>query len=459
MRSETAGSSDRDLDVGTRVALRLGLVLVVSLVYFWSMAPDVMTDDSAEFQVRCPLVQATHAPGYPLLLMIGKTMSQLPLATVSWRLTLLSVVFGVAAVVVLYELLSLLLSSPWVAFATSLVFAVSHTFWMQSVLPEAYSLNALFHAVLLYLLARYERFRSERGAIVATVVFLVAFATGNHQVIVLMLPVYIVWIWWQGEWGFLTWRRTFGGAAAFVLGASIYLVLAVRMQSLAASVELATGGPARGLLFVFTPAQVLKRFLVCLGYHAYQFPLIGAAIGLGGWGWALRRRRGWWALTTAVWLITVGYAVNFDSSDVYVFYIPAYLVFAIWIGFGFDALYRLAGSRPVSAISLLMVSAVLLPPVVYLTTCSSLEKAGQKTLTQDKDLRYYFFPPKNRADWFGNRMRHLIRTAAPGGAILTDWNYYFTARYLCEIEHLRRDLRICDVTPSSGDDPKPVRTL
>lgn len=442
-----------------RARLRVLLVILVAILFVATMAPDVMTDDSAEFQVRCTLLQPTHPPGYPLLLLLGKAFSQLPLSTVAWRLTLMSVVFGIAAVVLLYDLLVLLLSSCWVAFCTALVFAVSHTFWMESLLPEAYSLNAFFNILILYLLARHERFGAERTAILLGVAYLVAFAAGNHQVIVLMTPFFALWVWRRGGPGVMTVRRFVGAMIVFAFGASIYLVLTMRMHAFWPSVDLALGGPSRGLLFKFTPEQVLKRFAVCLGYHGYQFPLIAGVVGIGGWFWMWRRRRAWWWLTTTLWLVTVAYALNFDSSDVYVFYIPAYIALAIWIGCGFDALYRSTGSRPVSAVSLLMVAAILLPPSFYWKAAEIVEESERLSFSRDKGERYYLYPPKQHAGWFGNRMRHLMRTAETGGAVLTDWNYYFTARYFQDIEHFRRDLAIRDVTRSGPDDNVNVETI
>lgn len=439
-----------------RQASRIALVLIVAAIYIATMARDVMTDDTAEFQVRCAWIEPTHPPGYPLLLLVGKVIAQLPLATVAWRLSLASVIFGIATVATLYELLLLLLRSSLAAFATALVFALSHTFWMQSLVAEAYSLNAFFHTSLLYLLARYERFPGERPQVAVGVLFLTGLAAGNHVVIVLMLPVYLLWFWWQSKRRMPRRGRLVGGALALALGLSIYLVLTVRMHSLASSVDLALGGPSRGLLFAFTPVQVARRLAVGLGYHAYQFPFVAGVVGIGGWLWALRRRRAWWALTSAIWLITVGYAVNFDSSDVYVFYIPAYIAFAIWVGFGFDALYRALGSRPLSWASAVMLCAVAIAPLTYWTTYRTIERAGVAKLSRDKGVRYYLFPPKNKAAWFGCRVRHLMKTATWRGALLVDWNYYFTARYLRDIEHLRSDLAVRDVTPAGPGDRRPA---
>lgn len=249
------------------------------------------------------------------------------------------------------------------------------------------------------------------------------------------------------------------GAAAFVAGASVYLVLAGRMGSLGGAIDLALGGESRGLMFAFSPAQVLQRFAVFLGYQAYQFPLIAGVVGLGGWLWALARRRDWWALTTAIWAVTVLHALNFDSSDVYVFYVPAHVMFAIWVGFGFRALYRAAGERRLSWASLVMVAAVALTPLFYWETYRALETRTAIVTSRDKGNRYYLFPPKQDAGWFANRIRHLLRTAAPGGAVLLDWNDVFTARYFQEIEEWRRDLRIVDVTPAGPGDPRARRAV
>ena len=72
-------------------------------------------------------------------------------------------------------------------------------------------------------------------------------------------------------------------------------------------------------------------------HFAYQFPGIGAIFILAGFIASFRLDKRWWILLLGIVLINTLYALNFHSSDIYVFHVPAYLVAAIWLGIGLDA--------------------------------------------------------------------------------------------------------------------------
>ena len=427
----------------------------VALLYGRGIPHGVMTDDSAEFQTLFVTLGRAHAPGYPLLLCLGKCFAMLPLGEIAWRGALLSAMAGIATVALVYRLTWRITGSTPSAAVAALALALSHTFWMQSLLPEAYALNALFLLILLYMMERARRDPGARGRAWLASALLTGLAFGNHQTLILFAPVGAAWFLWletRRREGRIGSRLALGAGAAAVcglLGMSVYVVLAVRMAalgfSLADAIALARGGDARDLVGVFGPGEILKRFMDFCFYLAYQFPgpaALLAVIGLGA-GW--RRDRPWTLVVLALALVTMAWGLNFDSSDIYVFYIPAYLSTALLVGMGFAWLLEVTRARRQLAwvAGALALAVVVCPPLIYTLSWSWTESRGA-VLSPNKGNLYYLWPPRRSADWMADNVRCLMEAAPPHSLFLSDWSNYHIAVYFQQIERFRRDLLVLD---------------
>jgi hypothetical protein len=222
----------------------------------------------------------------------------------------------------------------------------------------------------------------------------------------------------------------------------MFLILWLRFSSLPASPMMTqdmtplgfalwwmSGGPSQGLLFTFGPAALAKRFAMFAGYSLYQFPspaLLLAPLGL----YALwkRKRLAWIWMLCGVFFVNLAYALNFDSSDVYVFYVPCHVAVAAMAGFGAAWLARRyprnfrnkrRGRRSWTA---LVGACLLLPPVAYFATPKALNAAGL-VLSQNKGNRYYLWPPKRGELTLWNAQAEaLAKTLPDGSALLLNWN-------------------------------------
>ncbi len=82
-----------------RVPIAPALLGVGFFVLYWrTLAPDVVGHDAGEFQFVPAIFGIPHGTGYPLYLLVGKAWSWLPLGSVAWRMNLLSALFGAGAV-------------------------------------------------------------------------------------------------------------------------------------------------------------------------------------------------------------------------------------------------------------------------------------------------------------------------------------------------------------------------
>ncbi|MBD3162124.1 MAG: DUF2723 domain-containing protein, partial [Candidatus Latescibacteria bacterium] len=145
-------SGDRPSRHGGSTLLLFGAALAL---YVLTAAPGLLWGDSADFQASAARADlALGVRTYPLydLLTYGAGRA-LPFGTLAYRVTLVSAVFGAAAVAVTFAALLSMRFSRLAALGASAALAVSHGLWSQSVVAEVYSLHAFFVAAVLALAA------------------------------------------------------------------------------------------------------------------------------------------------------------------------------------------------------------------------------------------------------------------------------------------------------------------
>jgi hypothetical protein len=179
-------------------------------VYLFTLSPTVGLEDSGEFITAVASLGIAHPSGYPLYVVLGKLFTLLvPLGDIAWRVNLFSAFCASATVglltVFIAEILMFLFPredtetnarvSPTallIAGAVSLSFAFSPVFWSQSVIAEVYTLNALLFVATLILLWRYSIHR--RASTLYVFAFIYGLSTNNHQMMMLLAPVYFLFL-------------------------------------------------------------------------------------------------------------------------------------------------------------------------------------------------------------------------------------------------------------------------
>ena len=165
------------------------------LVYFFTLAPTVTMEDCGELATGSTHLGVPHPPGYPIWAIITWYFTKI-FAFVhfrgqpnpSWAVALASAVFGAlaagfSAILVCRSGTDMLRSLKrtteiigtsfenvicWVSgVSASLIFAFSPVVWSQSVIVEAYSLNAFFLVLILFLAYTWMRRPSERLPVLA----------------------------------------------------------------------------------------------------------------------------------------------------------------------------------------------------------------------------------------------------------------------------------------------------
>jgi len=340
-----------------------GLFASSLLVYLDTLAPSVATifDDSLEFQLVCYQPGIAHPTGYPLYTLLGKLFTFLPIGDVAYRVNLMSAVFASLSVALVYATLRLLVDRRVPAFLGAVTFAVSPVFWSQAIIAEVYTLNAAFVAITLLLLLAWARAQEDSASnerevwanptiLLSFVAFVYGLSLTHHRTMLLLAPAAVISV-ASVDRHIFTSARLLAKLGLLILAPLVlYLYLPLRgmtMSSLNGVYENTLSGflsyVAAGSYGIFLMENPLAQSRDLAFYGALlldQFTWAGIFIAVLGLGYSFRSRKV--ALLLLLFAVTTAlFALGYLVPDIEVFLIPLFLVCALWIGLGFDALWGL----------------------------------------------------------------------------------------------------------------------
>ncbi len=355
--------------------IALGLGALTFALYASTAAPGLLDGDPGEFQFAAWRWGLAHPTGYPLYLILGGLWQHgLALfgADPAWALNLLSALFGAATVALLYDFtvhtLPLGPARRPAALFAALLLALNPTFWSQSTIAEVYTLHALL--IVLVLRAALVAGAGQRMADdtartphhvsrniqspchLVTLSFSLGLALSHHRTALFLLPGLLLWRfwrdrrWWQRGRVWISLLLGMGLPQLLYLyiplrsgaGASPWLyprlngeTLALYQQSWQGFLDFITGS-VFAVSFLDLPGAV-ARLAQMAELWLQHFGWLGIALMLFGLITLIRRRQ--WALlllTLPFALLLQIFNLFYGIGDIYVFYIPLYLVGSVWAG-------------------------------------------------------------------------------------------------------------------------------
>ena len=433
--------------------------LVPFSVYLLTLAPSVTFFDSGEFVTAIYSLGSAHSPGYPFFINYAKTFTYLPFGNIAYRVNIATAVSAAAACYAVYLLVSYLLGDEEVtddrrlsgllsrgaALAASLTFAFTPRLWLQSNHDKPYPLVSFLAAIIFYLVLRWrETYRSgdDKPAYIYLGAFLCGLASGAHQTMILMVPVYAFLI-LATDWRILKRVKEIILAFTFaIFGFAVNLHIPIR----------ATQNPLLNWGDAKTLTQFLWHFLrkgypvekpmrdFSLFWHQvnafnipFEFTWVGLFLLLLGCVAYLHRLR-YEILSYGVGILSflaviAGY-FNTPLDLIFLteeFFTPLYLLSAVFIGLGLFALvkqvFRLVSLNRLRVLPVGFAAggALLALPV---TICSL------NYIENDQHLNYIAY------DYASNTLRTL-----PQRAVLFTWgdSGAFPLWYLQGVERMRED--------------------
>lgn len=391
----------------SRILLALLLFVVSFAGYYFTLAPTITWEnngvDSGDLVTAAYTLGIAHPPGYPLYVLLGKAFTLLFAGDVAHRVNLMSAFFAAGTVSLIYGTVLLLrprsvdrVTEVVIAVASALLLAFCHTFWSQAIIAEVYSLNAFLVAAMIYLVTLFRSTGDRRLLWVLSLTL--GLSLGNHLSVLLLLPGMLFLILRRAR---LKPATALGVAGFFALGLSVYVYLPFRALQ---NPPINWGDPDTWSRFWWTVSGSIYRdyaFAVPLPYLpgrivswinmlGQQFTWLGLGLGLVGIWELWENDRDYFVFSSVSFVAIVIYAVTYNTTDSYVYLIPSYLLFALWIARGASYLlsealfpwittkWSLASSRP-HLVSYVSLSLLLLPIILVGTNHVALDLSKDRT--------------------------------------------------------------------------------
>ena len=437
----------------SQIAIALLLFAAILTVYLLTLMPGVTGGDPGELQFVPHILSMPHPTGTPLYCLLGSLWSRIPLgSSVAWRMNLLAAASAAAACVALFAAVYLIAQRLVPALAAAFCLAFGVTFWDQALLADKYAFNAWMVALILVLLLWWKKTRTDRALGLLALAYGLSLA--HHRTMILFAPSLFGYVWWHERRALWRDRRRLFSLFALVLAPLLlyfYLPWAESRnlppgtwhpQTLPEWYDYLFDTGRTGLVYV-DPGDVIDQMLFFARTLQHDFTWVGVLLGLMGLAWLFFRR---WidALFLVVnFLLQSFLAANHHVPRHWVYFIPSFVLFALWVGLGISLIWSLVASLlrgrrltrllSLSAIGVLLLAWIALPfPERYRPFRASHFGAGvldpwRQTL---------------KTGFMGDRVGSAIHGVAADAIIICDWEQATTLWYFQQVEGLRPDVDI-----------------
>lgn len=323
----------------------LGAFLLPLALYSATACRDIFWMDSTEFMLAGRYLALSHPPGYPLLLLILRLVSLVPVFSLPVRMNLVSALAAASSCLALFHIVRHLFHDTLAAFLAALAWAVSFELWQQATVLEVYAFQTLIVSLTLLMLVNWTTDSDPRHLLAAA--FFLGLGLANHLFIVTLLPGFALLL-AAGNWRSLNRRPLLLALGLLLLGPSLYLYVPLRSgraalnywggtTNLPGIVEYLTGRVYRYRFLAGGSTYLRVQLNEVPGLLARQFHVLWLLVIPGAVALWKQHRRLLAGLTLAA-LLSGGISLAYNIPDKEGYLLPAWLVSAVLIGSGISFL-------------------------------------------------------------------------------------------------------------------------
>lgn len=437
--------------------------MICLIVYVLTLQPGVTFMDSGELSGALFTFGIPHPTGYPLYLIVGYMVSNLPFGgSPVYKLNLLSAIFSSAAVFVLYfvvyNLVTILnsykeakkskdakskqsiilddISISLLAFFVSIVIGFSRTFWNNATFNEVYPLHSFLISLILLLCFRI--FANMAKPVKKDFIFLfvvLGLSFANHMMTVLLIPGILYLFYLQKERSPFTGKLLSSTFFYIVPGLFLYLVLVSRAASqpffnwsdpenFANLWHHVTGGDYSQIMFGGGSAFSNNIKIFGTSFIS-EYAIFGSVAGLLGLAIVYKKQKQIFYFLMILIVCSLIYALSYSIRDIEVYFTQVFIIFGLFVAVGiFMLLNFLGGAKP--QMKIIAIGSILVVFGIY----------------------YSYSYNNNSANYVIEDLTiNTLNSIEPNAVYLTyDWGYtYPAALYYQQGEHKRQDVKIFNV--------------
>lgn len=431
------------------------LLMAASMaLYGLTLAPTVLWGDDAMFQRA--LAQGTLT-NHPLWGILARLFALLPAGDLAFRANVASAIYAVGAVGFLFLATLAASGSVRAAVAAGAALAISHTFWLQAVRAEVYTLHMLLFLAGLWAILRWRQTRHAppipRGAVagnrdgastwcngwLALGLLFWGVGTVNHLLLTMALP--------GGLWLILSALSPPARKRAVLFSPLAMAVAALLLYALQPAF-LTDVVPAAAQVVLTTFNLSLSRLAMHLVVLVYQFPVLGLLV-LPGFVHLWQRDRA--VAVSLCWMavLTAAFASTHSILESYAFYLPVFGLIALVAGVGVGVVTVHWPIERWLAVGLVLIALQIglyrVAPVIVQRIAPGI--IPSRDLPGRRASTFFLWPPK-RGYLGARQFAQATLDLLPADAILiADWTIFAPLQYLQEVEGQRRDVLLVQVDP------------
>ncbi|MCY2930910.1 MAG: hypothetical protein NTV86_15760 [Planctomycetota bacterium] len=414
---------------GSTAAAWLACFVVTGGLYFFTCQRGVGWQDSALFQWR--VVTGDYqgrlglALSHPLYVAAGQVVLWLAGENLPRALSFFSGIGMAAALANLMCVVTLLTGRRWVGLAIAGMLAVAHTPWWlaTSVKTEAWAVTGLTAELWLLI----GLVRRPRWGLLAALALVSGLDWTVHNFALLPLPIYVgTALWLVVRKKLPAWSMAVAGGA-YILGASLYLVMIVRYALETGSIEGAISSALWGNYRenVLNAKQTSAYFKENAALTAMNF--VGVLGPLAAVGWARMKPRLGGPMTWilgAITLVEAGFFVRYSVPDQFLFGLPTLFMMALAAGIGLNVVCELSPRWRTGAV-VACAGSMILAPVFYAAAphLAAWVRPGalrHRNLPYRDEARYWLVPWKQDEDSADRFAREAFAQAGSVAVIVPD---------------------------------------
>jgi hypothetical protein len=428
-----------------------GITLIALLVYGMTMCRTIYSGDDGDFITAMATLGNSHPTGYPIFILLGHLFLKL-LAPVlpdpASRINALTVLCGSVAIGLFYRFLTTLKLERYICWTATLFLAFSPTLWQQSLSCEVYALTAAYLCAILWTaLSWWQQPNNDR--MLRGLALLYGFACTNNMMIVLLFPGFLVFVLSRR----LTligkeWRVLLSLVPLFVAPLLFYIYLPwsahrhtpvnwgdpsdwpnfyakisgaqyreLMFHSMAAFQRNCAGYFGSWEKGQFVPGYLWKEFTP---YFLWLLPFGGVAL------WKRVPRPFFWLMMYII-AVNLTFSLNYNIFDVYVYFIPGYVIMTALIGLATSQMIswvmdrcKLSSEQRDHYQNLIAVVCAVLPLVYMSLHYAETDESGN---TQEADFAY-----------------NIMQSCPPNTVIIDSSEAVFTLWYRKFVLHERPDV-------------------
>ncbi len=347
--------------------------LSLFVLYLFTMAPGLTWAhtgaDGGDLIAAAATGGVAHPSGYPTFLLLARLFQLFPLGAIAYRTNLMSAVFTTLAAALVYDIVTGSPNSPargrqMAGLIAGSAFGLSTLAWSQALITEVYGLHVFFVALVVWLLVGRFADSPHKSWLDAAIGLSVGLGMGNHLTAIFLLPVALL-VGTLNPLSSALGRKDLRASVNWlVLGRRLGWVFCGLFVYASIPWQAASGAPVnwgyatdfknlwwlvsgalyQNRVFSLPITDLLPRLAAGAGMLLAQFGVVGLLVGFYHlFGNFSSSRLSWVIAWVAV--VNLIFSFGYATLDSYVYLLPFFFAFAIWIGFGVGQITTLLAQR------------------------------------------------------------------------------------------------------------------